>query len=345
MVLLPLLLVTAGGLVVRPGELAAASSNDTSALSNDTLGCCPPGSDAGLLQVRDGGPSARHARHRELGQWQWMIGVTAALLALGLALVQAVVFFAPVFPRDERRGERTRVKRKSCLGRRPDSRCAEDSSGSLASASEAVSTRSLRCVSERSLLMGHCAAVTLCPELVVPDSCTLQCGIPEAVCHKRQNLVVSVHGLTVPRGTALFQARLAEGDSADISGVGIHLETLGGCKKFAFLSTQEVWAVPRECHPEMEISKASGEKFATISKTESGTYAITRGTDALMVFSGNFSKHEGQVYSARGPKVGMVGPGSAEGMYEVTVFSNEDAGLVILGLLAIDKMEIVSTKA
>ncbi|CAK0852846.1 unnamed protein product [Prorocentrum cordatum] len=84
------------------------------------------------------------------------------------------------------------------------------------------------------------------------------------VCHKRQNVVVSIKSLAVPVETALFQARVAEGDSTKLSGAGIHLEMLGGEDEFAFLSTDDVWASRGARQPEMEIRKVSGEKYATI---------------------------------------------------------------------------------
>ncbi|CAK0821034.1 unnamed protein product [Prorocentrum cordatum] len=335
---LPLLLASAGGLVVLPGGLAVAPSSAAPAPSSQgALG------GAGRELAPDGGPGARRAGRRTLGQWRWLVGATSVVLALALAVVQAALFCAPAWPSEPGPSEQARGRRLPCCGRRPGSRsaaAAAASSGSLASASEALSN-SLAAASEGSLMRGDRAAAALCAELVVPDGCTLHCGVPEAVCHKRQNTVVSVHSLTVPGGTSLFQARLAECDLADVSGVGIHLETLGGGKKFAFLSTQAIWAAPRDRHCEMEIVKASGAKFATIMKTKSGVYTIARGADTLIVFRGNFAKHDVQVYSSLGQRVAKVGPG--DGMYEVVVYTSVDAGLVILGLLAIDKMEIMPT--
>jgi hypothetical protein len=224
------------------------------------------------------------------------------------------------------------------------------SSNSLASSGFAASTSP----SDASLLRGACVATTLCPQLVVPENCTLQCALPRIVCQRRQNLIVSINSLAVPGGTALFQARLAEGDTADFSGAGIHLEMLGGEEEFAFLSTEDVWAAKGARQPEMEITKASstaadgttkvpGAKYATMRKTDSTTYIMTRGTGTLMVFSGRLSKHELQVCCATGQTVAKVSPGSTEGMYEVVVYTNTDAGLIILGLLAIDKCEVAPT--
>ncbi|CAK0852847.1 unnamed protein product [Prorocentrum cordatum] len=215
------------------------------------------------------------------------------------------------------------------------------SAGSLAS-SGLLST-SVRSESDASLLRGARTDTTLCPQLVVPKNCTLQCALPRIVCHKRQNVVVSIKSLAVPVETALFQARVAEGDSTKLSGAGIHLEMLGGEDEFAFLSTDDVWASRGARQPEMEIRKVSGEKYATIRKTDNTTYIMARGADTLMVFSGRFSRHELQVCCAAGQMVATVTPSSSKAMYEVVVYTNADAGLIILGLLAIDKVEVAPT--
>jgi len=190
---------------------------------------------------------------------------------------------------------------------------------SLASSGLLSRSASMARVSDASLLRGACAASTLCPQLVVPENCTLQCALPSIVCNRRQNLVVSINSLAVPGETALFQARLAEGDSADVSGVGIHLEMLGGEEEFAFLSTQEVWNTQGGRDPEMEIRKASGAQYASIRKTDPATYIMARESGTLMVFSGRFSVHEVQVSSAMGQTVARVRPGGIDGMYEVVV--------------------------
>ncbi|CAK0888578.1 unnamed protein product [Prorocentrum cordatum] len=129
---------------------------------------------------------------------------------------------------------------------------------------------------------------------------------------------------------------------------------LGGEEEFAFLSTEDVWAAKGARHPEMEITKASstaadgtkvsGAKYATMRKTDASTYIMTRGTGTLMVFSGRLAKHELHVCCATGQTVAKASPGNTEGMYEVVVYTNTDAGLIILGLLAIDKCEVAQVE-
>jgi len=196
--------------------------------------------------------------------------------------------------------------------------------------------------SDASMLRGACLASTLCPQLVVPEDCTLQCALPRIVCHRRQSLIVSINSLASPSETVLLQARVAEGDSAGPSGPGIHLELLGG-EELAFLSTEDVWASRGARQPELGVARASGAAYATIRRTDPSTYVMARGAAALMVFSGRFSRHELQVSCASGQTVARVSPGGTEGMYEVTVYTNTDAGLIILGLLGIDKLEVEPT--
>ncbi|CAK0800729.1 unnamed protein product [Prorocentrum cordatum] len=185
-------------------------------------------------------------------------------------------------------------------------------------------------------------AADAAPPPALPESCRFQCAlyIPRLVCHRRQNLTVSINRLAMPGGTALYKAHVAEGDSADTSGAGIHLEMLGAAQEFTFLSTDDVWASQGKRQPEMEIARASGAKYATMKKTDPSTYTMARGTDALMVFSGHFSRHELQVRSATGQTLARVSPGSIGDKYEAVVYTSTDVSLVILGLLAIDKVEV-----
>ncbi|CAK0837158.1 unnamed protein product [Prorocentrum cordatum] len=175
----------------------------------------------------------------------------------------------------------------------------------------------------------------LCQQLVVPERSKLQCVLPDTVTGTRQDLVVSVCSVAARGGLPLFQARVAEqGRNA-----GIHLETLGGEERLAFLSTQELWVQPQGREPRMDIAKASGVKYAAIMKGE-GVYTVTSNLGPLMVFSGDFQRHDVEVRDGQGQVLAEVNPGSGSvAGYVVTVFPCVDSGLVILGLLAIDKRE------
>jgi hypothetical protein len=297
-------------------------------------------------KAEDGG----RAHQRQWALWQCVVG--AALVVLVLALAHAVACCTLGWPRGEggtassgeqpraRKAEAAKPRLESYYSWKPRSDKKTGSSESLAS-SGLLSASWL--ASDASLLRGACLATTLCPQLVVPEDCTLQCALPRVVCRRRQNLIVSVSSLVLPSETVPLQARLAEGDSLGFLGAGIKLEVLGGEEELAFLSTEDVWASKGARQPEMEITRVSGAKYATIKKTDPSTYVMARGAATLMVFSGRFSKHELQVCCASGQTVARVSPGSTEGMYEVVVYTNTDAGLIILGLLGIDKVEIEPT--
>jgi hypothetical protein len=303
-------------------------------------------------KAEDGGV----ARHQNWPLGLWIFGTAVVLV---VAVGHAVLCWTLSWHRDEAlvsSGEHPRA-RKAEVGSPKVTKLASYHSwmprpglpgssvpGSACSlASSGLLSTGMKSESDASLLKGARMATTLCPQLVVPKNCTLQCALPRTVCHRRQNLIVSIKSLAVPVETALFQARLAEGDSAEFSGAGIHLEMLGGEEQFAFLSTEDVWASQGARQPEMEITKVSGEKYATMKKTDNATYIMARGMDTLMVFSGRFSKHELQVCCAAGQMLARVIPSSTKTMYEVLVYTNADAGLIILGLLAIDKVEVAPT--
>jgi len=303
---------------------------------------------------------------RESALGQWMLGVAVVLVLFLAHVVLCCTWSSPVAPREApraaasssehsraKRAEGEEIRRNSTQrASAPEARSPKlasyfswkalsvpGSSGSLES-SGLLSARSAPSTSDVSMLRGACVANTLCPQLVVPENCTLQCALPSIVCRKRQNLIVSIHSLAAPGGTCPFHARLAEGDGPGFPGAGIHLEMLGGEEEFAFLSTEDVWASQGSREPEMEIARIPGARFATIRRTDPATYTMARGAGTLLVFSGRFARHELHVSSASGHTVARVTPGSAEGMYEVVVYTNTDAGLIILGLLAIDKAEI-----
>jgi len=182
----------------------------------------------------------------------------------------------------------------------------------------------------------------LCPQLIVPDRSKLQCMLQDKVHFKRQNACVNVESIAARGGTPLFQARINEVDVAASSGVGIYLETLRGEEKFAFLSTHEVWNCPEKRQPSMDIMRVSGGKYASMVKIDAGAYTVSSGGSPFMTFSGNFSKHDIRVSDGNGQTLAEVSPGSVDGTYDVVVFPNVDAGLIILGLLAINKTERVA---
>jgi hypothetical protein len=161
----------------------------------------------------------------------------------------------------------------------------------------------------------------------------------------KQNLVVHVCSIAERGSKPLFQARVVEADG-DLEGphrAAISLETPGGEGRLAFVSTREVWTRTAGQEPAMEMTRASGAKFGTIKKNEAGGYTITGETGALAVYCGHAVKHEMRVSDSCGATLAEVIPGRSSNAYDVVVYPNVDAGLVILGFLAIEKKERVES--
>jgi len=173
----------------------------------------------------------------------------------------------------------------------------------------------------------------LCPLLIVPDGTRLACIVQNDVRHKRQELSFDVVALPTRSGAPLFTVRISE---LGRETPGVYVETLSGREQLAFLSTEEVWkGVP---NPVCTISRPWGLPYGTIQKSEDGAYHVNRGKTALLVFSGDFQNHKIQVRNSRGVVAQTESTSPEE--YQVRIQARTDAGLVILGLLAIDKCEV-----
>lgn len=188
---------------------------------------------------------------------------------------------------------------------------------------------------------GALPLLPLCPQLIVPDGTRLKCVLQEAVCRRRQDLAFNINGIAAHGGAPLFQIRVVERAVA-AGNCGIFVETLGGKEQFAFLSTQELWADEGDLIPKFSIMRPGGLPYASMQKSPQGEYVVRCGQENMMTFSGDFLTHDIQVRGALGQTVGLVG-NSSGGEYEVQVNPRSDAGLVVLGLLAIDKCERVSS--
>lgn len=178
----------------------------------------------------------------------------------------------------------------------------------------------------------------LCPQLVVPDMSKLQCIIPDTVCRRRQTAVLRVRSHPDLGGREILQARLSEDDSRLAAGTCcICIEALGGNEEFARISTQELWTGTSGGALRFNISKPGGLKYATLLKNEHD-YSIMCGLGKMVVFSGDYPGHKIQACNGQGQPMARVNP-VGDGVYEVIVYPQLDAGLILLGLLAIDKAE------
>jgi len=175
-------------------------------------------------------------------------------------------------------------------------------------------------------------AALLCPVLQVPESTRLNCIVENDMCRRRQEMAFNVRGVS---GAHLFQVRVAETTSKATP--GILLEKLGGEELLAFLSTEEVWhGVAR---PNLNIFWPSGVHYGTMQKSEEGEYIVQQNGSVVLVYAGDFAGHSVKIKSGAGRTVGSISQDSPE-EYQVMVHTLNDAGLIILGALAIDKCEM-----
>ncbi|CAK0895310.1 unnamed protein product, partial [Prorocentrum cordatum] len=309
--------------------------------------------DGGKLEARFGLHEGEHGRSSIAGVGLWTCVVAAVLITLAHVLL----CYGLIWCRDSGTGDGSQPKKAEAnTGRpvsylcRPAPRSMADSASNLASNSHlSVSVlgqdeATPRGQSRAGSIAGHGLIPPLCPQLMVPDRSKLQCVLQDKVHFKRQNICVNVCSIAARGGTGtpLFQARINEVDVVGLSGAGIYLETLRGEEKFAFLSTQEVWNCPEKRQPSMDIMRElRGQVREHGEERRRGVHRLDGGSP-FITFSGNFSKHDVRVTDGNGQTLAEVNPGSTDGTYEVVVFPNVDAGLIILGLLAINKTELVA---
>mmetsp|Transcript_71323 Transcript_71323/g.185980 ORF Transcript_71323/g.185980 Transcript_71323/m.185980 type:complete len:363 (+) Transcript_71323:78-1166(+) len=180
--------------------------------------------------------------------------------------------------------------------------------------------------------------VPLCPQLMVPASSNLRVVVPELACRRRQDTLINICSVPSLGGSPLFRARVSEGERAAPGARGIYLETLEGDQQFAWVSTEELWSSPGGTAPKLLIMRPDGLQFATMKKNNRGDYVVMCGLDVLAVFSAVSQAREARAVSGQGRLLAQIQRG-VQGFCEVTTSPDIDAGLIILGLLAIDKCE------
>mmetsp|Transcript_72385 Transcript_72385/g.205162 ORF Transcript_72385/g.205162 Transcript_72385/m.205162 type:complete len:377 (+) Transcript_72385:45-1175(+) len=190
----------------------------------------------------------------------------------------------------------------------------------------------------------------LCPQLIVQAGYMLRCTLPGTHPGEGHQEAVLVRSST--DGTPLFQARVQIGNSE----AAIVLETVRGEERLGSLSAKETHGE----EPEMEIARACGAKFGSVRRAEAGGHVIAGRTGAPVLLLGGEAQahdlyvhesgghdldvrdlhaHDFKVRDPGGTTLAEVRPGSDEDTYEVKIYSNGDAGLIVLGLLAIHRKE------
>jgi hypothetical protein len=178
---------------------------------------------------------------------------------------------------------------------------------------------------------------SLCPSLVVPNGTEFVFAVQEVITTDRQDLSFNIVDL---KGTPLSKVVLLESRSA--AQPKILLQTMASAP-LASVDTHEWHQRTRE---PIAICRANGALFGRIQKEpSSGRYVIRhRAGRKLLTFHGDFHEKAVNVMSSiTGQLVGAsekcVVDFNSASHYQVRVAPNTDAGLVICGLLAIDKLE------
>mmetsp|Transcript_113795 Transcript_113795/g.302420 ORF Transcript_113795/g.302420 Transcript_113795/m.302420 type:complete len:381 (-) Transcript_113795:158-1300(-) len=187
-----------------------------------------------------------------------------------------------------------------------------------------------------SIIQGQLPGLPLCPLLVVPDGTRLGCVVQNDVCRMKQELSFDICAVPGRGGAPLFRARVSELSN---EGPAIYVETLGGRDQLAYLSTEDLWRSASS--PVLGISRPWGLPYGTMQKGENGQYVVVRGQSPLLTFAGDYLSHSIQVMVPSGHTIATTLQTSSE-EYQVHMQARTDAGLVILGLLAIDKCEIAT---
>jgi len=190
-----------------------------------------------------------------------------------------------------------------------------------------------------SIVQGQLPGLPLCPLLVVPDGTRLGCVVQNDVCRMKQELSFDVSAVPARGGAPLFRARVSE---LSAEGPAIYVETLGGRDQLAYLSTEDLWR--NASLPVLGISRPWGLPYGTMQKGANGEYVVVRGQSPLLTFVGDYLSHSIQVMVPSGHTIATTLQTSPE-EYQVHMQARTDAGLVILGLLAIDKCEIAARMA
>jgi len=286
----------------------------------------------------------RAGEQRARGSFGFWLYMVATVLVLLLATASAIWYYKRSKPEPEGFGGnghgRARAAVSAASARPKRARAARASRSSFTEASSCTGLAESTGASAEELPARHGQApwppaqMPLCPLLIVPEGTRLACVVQNDVCRKKQDLSFNIRGMQSRGGAALFQMRVSEHGSLS---PGIYVETLGGKEQLAFLSTEDLWQ--GSARPVLSISRPWGEVYGSIQKSESGEYVVQRGKSGVMwVFSGDFLRHSVQVVTTSGHAVASVCPGSSE-EYQVYGQACTDAGLLILGLLAIDKCE------
>lgn len=141
----------------------------------------------------------------------------------------------------------------------------------------------------------------------------------------------------------MLKVSVQEGDR---TGCSISLQDRDGGDTIAILSTEELWSTPRSDKAQTTLSmlRPTRALYATVQKFGGNNgLVVMRGQTPLLSLAGDFGKAEVKAFAADGTLIASTTPVSSED-YHLYVQAKVDAGVVILALLAADKLGMGSTK-
>mmetsp|Transcript_93644 Transcript_93644/g.222665 ORF Transcript_93644/g.222665 Transcript_93644/m.222665 type:complete len:413 (+) Transcript_93644:99-1337(+) len=179
----------------------------------------------------------------------------------------------------------------------------------------------------------------LCPSLVVPSGMELVFAVSELMAAEKQQVAFHIIDL---QGQPLSRVVVDEFGSR----CGIFLRSLDD-RPLAWVRTGPLFekkgGLPEICWP-------SGEVYGTVAKEDpvpNKRYTLRdKSGQRIFTFNGNFQEKAINVVNASGRLVCdtercAVSPGTAASYFQVRVAPSVDAGLILCGLLAIDKLRRV----
>jgi len=191
----------------------------------------------------------------------------------------------------------------------------------------------------------YLAEPMLCPRLLVPEGMELVFKVPDLVMGGRQRASFCVEDMD---GNAMSDVEIDETDPSSRCGIFLH-----------FLDKSQLAHVKTALHHQTpclhlpEICSADGESFGCFRRTSvcsadgfATQYVLQkRSGEGLFAFKGNFQEKAITVVHASGRlacSTRRCPPSSTsryDSYYEVRVASGVDAGLMLCGLLVMDKVE------
>lgn len=176
--------------------------------------------------------------------------------------------------------------------------------------------------------------IPLCSSLMIPAGTSFRCLVKRCLSREKQSLSFDIRSLPERGGEPLLKAFVSEMNSHGTS--GIYITTLDGLETLAILSTSELWSSPTP-DPVLTIFRQSKAIFGTVKKNGNDGVMVLRGQTRLLTLSGDFTKPNLRALDSEGRLVATMKEYASDEC-ELEVQPRNDPGLIILTLLAADKL-------